>query len=97
MIACVKLSVSFAAKLAYCFFGAGCFSAGVVGNYLFAIITDMVFIRVFVIGDDLFAIVANMIFIRVCVIGEYLFATVANMVFIRIICLLYTSPSPRDA
>ena len=36
-----------------------------VGNYLAAIITDMVFIRVFVIGEYLFATVANMVFIRI--------------------------------
>ena len=49
----------------YRFVLAGRLSAGVISNYLTAVITDMILIRIFVVRNRLTAVVTDMVFIPI--------------------------------
>ena len=55
-----------------------------VGNYLFAIVADVVFVCIFVVGNHFATVIADVILIRVLMVGDYISANVAYVVFILI-------------
>ena len=80
----IKLTVGFAAGFAYRLVLAGRCAAGMIGDYLSAIVTNMVIVCILMVGDHLAAVVADVIFTRVCVVGDRPSAVVANMIFVCI-------------
>ena len=56
-------------------------------DYLLAVVTDMIFICVFVFRDCLFAVVTDMVFVLIFMLRDYLLAVVTDMIFVLIFML----------
>ena len=77
-----EIAVLLTANGASCFFLAGCFAAGVVGQLFAADIAVVVFVYVGTFGENLAAGVTLVVFVCVGTLAEYFAAGIALVIFV---------------